>query len=49
LKIAGGINESELRQQAKEIDDVNRLLEDRGENLRVLHSIEMNLNPFGKR
>jgi hypothetical protein len=48
LKIAGGIDERELQQQAEEIEaENNRLLEQRI-NLRVLRSIEMNLNTRGE-
>jgi histidinol phosphatase-like PHP family hydrolase len=47
LKIAGGINEADLRAQAEEIRAVNRSLELSGHKLRVLRSIELNLNPAG--
>jgi putative hydrolase len=43
LKIAGGINEDQLAQQANEIAAVN----DQMRNLRVLRSIELNLSPTG--
>jgi histidinol phosphatase-like PHP family hydrolase len=43
LKIAGGINEEQLAQQADEISEVN----DRVKNVRVLRSIELNLSPTG--
>jgi histidinol phosphatase-like PHP family hydrolase len=43
LKIAGGINEGQLAQQAEEISEVN----DRVNNVRVLRSIELNLSPTG--
>ena len=46
LKIAGGIDEKALAQQAREIATVNRLM--RGSGLSVLRSIEMNLNPRGE-
>ena len=46
LKIAGGIDEKALGQQAREIATVNRFL--RGSALTVLRSIEMNLNPRGE-
>ena len=42
LKIAGGIDEAELRAQALEIDGVNQEV-----NVRVLRSVELNLNPHG--
>ena len=44
LKIAGGIDEAQLREQGLEIAAVNRQIAP----LRVLHSIEMNLNPRGE-
>ena len=47
LKIAGGINEADLGEQAEEIGAVNRSLELSGQKLRVLRSIELNLNPAG--
>jgi putative hydrolase len=47
LKIAGGIDEKQLRAQAEEIHAVNRSLESSGEKLRVLRSIELNLDPSG--
>jgi histidinol phosphatase-like PHP family hydrolase len=43
LKIAGGINEKQVEQQAAEIASVNA----RG-NVSVMRSIEMNLNPQGE-
>jgi putative hydrolase len=45
LKIAGGINEEQLRQQALEIATVNETHGAAGKTLRVLRSIEVNLNP----
>lgn len=48
LKIAGGINESELRQQGREIAAVNNQLAETGKKLTVLRSTEMNLNPRGE-
>jgi len=48
LKIAGGINEEQLRQQAEEIAAVNESLGAAGTTLRVLRSIEVNLNPAGQ-
>ena len=47
LKIAGGINEEQLRQQAEEIAAVNESLGAAATTLRVLRSIEVNLNPAG--
>ena len=45
LKIAGGIDEKALGEQAREIRGVNRVMA--GSGLTVLRSIEMNLNPRG--
>jgi putative hydrolase len=46
LKIAGGMNEGHLERQRIEIDAVNDDL--RGRVFRVLHGIELNLNPDGE-
>jgi DNA polymerase (family 10) len=46
LKIAGGINEEQLQQQANEIATVNARVGDRG--LTVLRSAELNINPRGE-
>jgi histidinol phosphatase-like PHP family hydrolase len=46
LKIAGGINEEQLRQQANEIAEVNDQLRNRG--LTLLRSVELNINPRGE-
>ncbi len=48
LKIAGGIDEARLAQQAEEIEAVNNSLGRAGKKLRALHSVEMNLNPRGE-
>lgn len=48
LKIAGGIDETLLRAQGAEIAELNRSLENSGHKLRVLRSIELNLNPAGE-
>lgn len=48
LKIAGGINEEQLAQQALEIRSVNELLHQENRNIRVIHSIELNLSPTGE-
>lgn len=48
LKIAGGIDEETLAKQGDEIAAVNDDLEGRGSRLRVLRSIEVNLNPQGE-
>ena len=45
LKIAGGINEEQLAQQAEEIAEVNDQV--RGSGLTVLHSVELNISPQG--
>jgi histidinol phosphatase-like PHP family hydrolase len=47
LKIAGGMDEDELAGQAVDIAAANEELAARGEELRVLHGIEMNLDPEG--
>lgn len=47
LKIAGGINEAQLREQAAEIKSVNCSLGASRHKLRVLRSTELNLNPAG--
>lgn len=46
LKIAGGIDEAALAEQAVEIAGANKAL--RGSKVPVLRSIEMNLNPRGE-
>jgi DNA polymerase (family 10) len=46
LKIAGGINEEQLRQQAEEIGQVNDRVRESG--LSVLRSAELNINPRGE-
>jgi histidinol phosphatase-like PHP family hydrolase len=46
LKIAGGIDETQLAEQGAEIDAWNA--SHRGGRLRVLRSIELNLNPRGE-
>jgi histidinol phosphatase-like PHP family hydrolase len=48
LKIAGGINESQLAKQGAEIGKANRLLARAGAKTTVLTSLEMNLNPRGE-
>jgi histidinol phosphatase-like PHP family hydrolase len=48
LKIAGGIDEQQLRRQAREIETVNDSLARARQKLRVLHSIELNLSPAGE-
>ena len=48
LKIAGGIDPAQLRLQSDVIERVNEDLETARESLRVLRSIELNLNPVGE-
>ena len=48
LKIAGGINEQQLEQQAKEIETVNARLRAEGLRIQMLRSIELNLDPRGE-
>ena len=48
LKIAGGMNEVQLRKQGVEIKKANRLLAKAGSKTTILSSIEMNLNPRGE-
>jgi PHP domain len=48
LKIAGGINEDQLEQQAAEIQSVNDAFETAGRTIRVLRSVELNLTPAGE-
>jgi hypothetical protein len=47
LKIAGGIDEQQLQQQANEIETVDEKLRAEGLNFQVLRSIELNLEPPG--
>jgi histidinol phosphatase-like PHP family hydrolase len=47
LKIAGGINEDELREQGREIAAVNEHFAAQKKNFRVLRSIELNLDLDG--
>ena len=48
LKIAGGINEEQLRQQAAEIATVNDVSKRAGRRVRVLQSVQLNLDPQGR-
>jgi histidinol phosphatase-like PHP family hydrolase len=48
LKIAGGINEAQLERQADEIGSINRSLAQSGKKLKVLRSVELNLNTQGE-
>ena len=48
LKIAGGIDENQLRRQSEEIQGINRSLESSGKTCRVLRSTELNMNPDGE-
>ncbi len=47
LKIAGGIDEAQLKQQAEEIERVNGTLASEGHKFHVLRSIELNIDPRG--
>jgi histidinol phosphatase-like PHP family hydrolase len=47
LKIAGGIDERQLREQEDEIAQVNQQLAGEGLRVRVLRSVELNLDPRG--
>src|SRR5438067_8452774 len=47
LKIAGGIDEQQLREQAEEISAVNASMRAEALRVEVLHSLELNLNPRG--
>src|ERR1700674_2239929 len=47
LKIAGGSNEEQLRQQAAEIASANDVSKRAGRRVRVLQSVELNLDPQG--
>jgi histidinol phosphatase-like PHP family hydrolase len=47
LKIAGGIDETQLEKQAEEIAQVNDAMACAAKPFRVLRSIELNLNPAG--
>jgi histidinol phosphatase-like PHP family hydrolase len=48
LKIAVGIDENQLQKQASEVATVNENLKSAGQRIRVLHSIELNLDPQSK-
>jgi histidinol phosphatase-like PHP family hydrolase len=48
LKIAGGIDENQLQQQAEEIEFANAKLKSEGVGFRVLRSIELNITPQGE-
>jgi histidinol phosphatase-like PHP family hydrolase len=47
-RIPQGINEADLREQWREIDDVNCALEANGSRVTVLRGLEMNLTPEGE-
>lgn len=47
LKIAGGIDEEQLRKQALEIEAVNASMRAEGLSVQVMRSIELNLSPTG--
>jgi histidinol phosphatase-like PHP family hydrolase len=48
LKIAGGIDEKQLQRQAREITAINNEMYKNGKRVRLLRSIELNLNPRGE-
>ena len=48
LKIAGGIDEAQLQEQAEEIDELNDSLRALGKQLQVIRSVELNLDPQGR-
>jgi DNA polymerase (family 10) len=48
LKIARGMDEAELAEQAEDVAHLNDELQAEGRSLRVLHAIEMNLSPEGE-
>lgn len=48
LKIAGGMTEAELAAQTAEIDVVNKVLSEHGEELHVMRALEMNIDPTGQ-
>ena len=48
LKIAGGINEEQLQEQAAEIREINDACKTAGQRIQVLRSIELNLDPHGE-
>ena len=48
LKIAGGINEEQLQQQAAEIASVNEASKTASRGVSVLQSVELNLDPPGE-
>ncbi|HEX6803784.1 MAG TPA: PHP domain-containing protein [Terriglobales bacterium] len=48
LKIAGGINEEQLRKQWEEIDALNALSRNEKLGVEILRSVELNLDPSGK-
>jgi len=48
LKIAGGIDEAQLQEQAEEIAELNDSLKSAGSQLQVIRSVELNLDPGGQ-
>ena len=48
LKIAGGIDETELARQAHQIQELNGAFRSEGRQFRVLRSVELNLSPNGQ-
>src|SRR5204862_235510 len=47
LTIANGLDEEALEKQGLEISRINKELGSNGVKLRLLHSVELNLNPSG--
>src|SRR5207253_8571573 len=48
LNIADGLDENELALQAEEIAHINAAIPGNTGSFHVLHSIELNLNPYGQ-
>jgi DNA polymerase (family 10) len=48
LKIAGGMDESRLREQGREIDELKRQLQTQHPDFTILRSAEVNLSPTGE-
>jgi histidinol phosphatase-like PHP family hydrolase len=48
LRIAHGMDEARLAEQAKEVAAINKALVAKGAGLRLLHAVEMNLSPQGE-
>lgn len=48
LQVANGLDEERLRKQEREIEKLNRAIQDKGIEFTVLRSAEMNLSPKGE-